>query len=423
MNRVGICTRADGNGATSFPGSHPPSAAGRRFPVTTIHGEGSVNSALFDVVLVSDGFRENDLGRFQELCRKFVELLAEEPWFDALMSVLRVVRIDVSAEARGFDAVLPAGSRQVLFDAGGLSLFIDDQLASREWNVAILLTQGDSFGATASPSNHSVAVTVPDDRPGQPSGKPLWFEYVMHELGHTAFGLADEYDFYESTTHSTAGDFFASMHADLVSPNVTCNPDRTRLKWGDLARLSEGEPLTVKNPSCEGCPKAPLPALPIGMFEGAHYRPTGIFRPALTCRMRELGQPFCRVCAQAVHARLRRFHREPLLAAELSRISFGNLLINQRWTIPLAVANVGAGIVTNLRCEVVAGGGNRSAFFVDPIHGSTDVDEGEWRIIRVHAGPVSSAGTQKGLLRLLWGTRGQDLEIPLCVCVRNFTDV
>jgi len=420
MNRVGISSRGDGNGTARLDGS---SAAEFRFPLTTILGEGTVDSSLFDVILVSEGFTAGELARFESLCRRFVELLATEPWFDTQTRALRITQIAVSAERQGFGAHVPAGSRQVIFDAGELSLFIDEQLASRDWNLAVLLIRGEQFAATASPSNHSVAVMVRDDRPSEISGKPLWFEYVMHEMGHTAFGLADEYDFYESRANSSAGDFFASMHSDLASPNVTTNPDRSQLKWRELARLSEGRPLCVKNLACDGCPAVPVPALPIGMFEGGHYRPAGVFRPALTCRMRELGQPFCRVCAQAIHTTLRRFHQRPMLAAELSRVSFGNLLINRQWTLPLAVSNVGTGAVTDLRCEIVEDVADQRSFSAELTGDSRELAEGEWRIINVCAGPIPSAGRRKGTLRLLWGTRGQVLEIPLCACVRNFTDV
>ena len=44
----------------------------------------------------------------------------------------------------------------------------------------------------------------------------------------------------------------------------------------------------------------------IGAFEGADHFDCGIFRPALTCKMRENAQPFCQVCE--VTARLNLGH-------------------------------------------------------------------------------------------------------------------
>jgi hypothetical protein len=140
--------------------------------------------------------------------------------------------------------------------------------------------------------------------------------------------------------------------------------------------------------------------------------------------MRELQQPYCRVCVQAIHSALRRFHPQPLLTAEQLQIPFGNLLINQSWTIPLAITNVGTGAATNFRATIVDdGSGDPPSFALDSSLKTEDVAEGEWRIINVIAGPISILGKRRGTLRIEWGPQGQSLEVPLCVCVLNFTDV
>ena len=46
------------------------------------------------------------------------------------------------------------------------------------------------------------------------------------------------------------------------------------------------------------------PSGTVGLFEGAHYYHCDAYRPEYNCKMRELGQPFCRVCRDAIARRI-----------------------------------------------------------------------------------------------------------------------
>ena len=130
---------------------------------------------------------------------------------------------------------------------------------------------------------------------------------VLHELGHAAFDLADEYNYWvgcgEESDHDEA------PTGEPFQPNVTANTSRASLKWRHL--LSPGVPVpTMLNPDCTQCDDAANVLgddTKIGLFEGAKYYHCGRFRPAYRCRMRQNAQPFCRVCVEAIAAHLAEF--------------------------------------------------------------------------------------------------------------------
>jgi len=116
-------------------------------------------------------------------------------------------------------------------------------------------------------------------------------EIAMHELGH-AFGLREEYE--------NTGQGFGSS---AQGPNVSDNPGN--LPW--VAQV----PTIFANPN-QTCPNPdgwPVPVLAdagkVAAFEGANLNTCGWFRPTLNCKMRELNQPFCSVCQDAIAARMK----------------------------------------------------------------------------------------------------------------------
>ena len=127
-------------------------------------------------------------------------------------------------------------------------------------------------------------------------------EIAIHELGHTAFGLADEYPYYAGG-NETGHDHHPTV--EPTEPNVTINTQRSTLKWGWAVAASTEIP-TMRNPNCAQVDSrpSPVPAGTVGLFEGAHYYHCGAFRPEYDCKMRALGVPFCRVCSQTIHARI-----------------------------------------------------------------------------------------------------------------------
>jgi hypothetical protein len=127
-------------------------------------------------------------------------------------------------------------------------------------------------------------------------------EIAIHEMGHTAYGLADEYAYYAGG-NETGHDHHPA--GEPTEPNVTTNSNRATLKWGWAVAAATAIP-TMSNPNCaqvDGRP-SPVPTGTVGLFEGAHYYHCGAYRPEFSCKMQALGIPFCHVCRQVIWNRI-----------------------------------------------------------------------------------------------------------------------
>ena len=118
-------------------------------------------------------------------------------------------------------------------------------------------------------------------------------DIVVHELGHAAFGLADEYRYDGEDTYTGP---------EPGAANITASTDRTTLKWRDLVLPATAIPTQNQAPNCGAeadLPDRNVDADLVGTFESAASRRCGIFRPQHVCRMRESDQQFCSVCRRA----------------------------------------------------------------------------------------------------------------------------
>jgi len=170
-------------------------------------------------------------------------------------------------------------------------------------------------------------------------------DYLMvHEFGHSFFGLADEY-----YTSSTAYNDFYSVEHEPAEPNITALLDPENLKWKHL--LSKGVELptpwaknkfdskdlewqakrramnnNIADLQLNGAPKEEVKiakkrydelstkrdaevqeylenspfAGKVGAFEGAGYMSTGLYRPSINCIMFTRTDYFCPVCQDAM---------------------------------------------------------------------------------------------------------------------------
>jgi hypothetical protein len=182
-------------------------------------------------------------------------------------------------------------------DEGQPSVFVDTYLNSTFWSFGIerLLTldmTGEMRAISAANSLIGVgvwdqlAVLVNSTRYGGAGGPvvvasldPFSSDILIHELGHSFAGLADEYT-----------DPFPAYPPGDPEPNVDFDFSGPGLKW--LVWVEAGTPL----PTPEEFTYADV----VGAFEGARYLTTGIYRPTLDCAMRSLFNPvFCPICNEA----------------------------------------------------------------------------------------------------------------------------
>jgi hypothetical protein len=130
-------------------------------------------------------------------------------------------------------------------------------VAADERDVVIAVANstryGGAGGSIATLSMHSSAI-----------------ELTLHEMGHTAFKLADEYNYGTCSL------------SEPSETNVTTEYRRAYIKWRDLIASSTPVPTpagSVRNGT-------------VGLFQGGKYCTGGMYRPTENSRMNELYQPW-----------------------------------------------------------------------------------------------------------------------------------
>ncbi len=161
-------------------------------------------------------------------------------------------------------------------------------------------TYGGSGGAIAVASTHASAV-----------------ELVLHESGHTFGLLADEY------TESPPA---CSNTSEPAQANVTRQTARAAIKWN--AWIDAPTPLPTVSTQ---------PGL-VGLYEGARYCTTGLYRPTFNSKMRTLGA--------ALRAGQRRAARPPRLQPRLAR---GHVRAGERRPVQLTTGQAQNFSVTTAR--------------------------------------------------------------------------
>lgn len=265
------------------------------------------NSLRYNIVVVAEGFTSAQQANFNNYAQAVADLLLNTPDLEPYTPGINVLRLNVASTHAGADDPLECGGSGSLvntyfdatFCAGGLrrALVVDAGLCAAtldawvpEWDQAIVLVNSTIYGGTGG------YISVASVGPG-------WSAVVIHELGHSAFGLGDEYEYWAGCGIDTDANYHPSYEPGV--PNTTIQTNRALVKWRDLISQSTPVPTTV-NADCTDCDIQgnPFPPSTVGLYEGADYYHCDCYRPQFNCRMRNGNYGFCAVCLQAAAATL-----------------------------------------------------------------------------------------------------------------------
>jgi hypothetical protein len=273
---------------------------------TTQIFSGAPRNRAFNVVLLAEGFTNAQQNDFNSACTAFVNAFRTMPPFDELSPAINIFRVNVSSTDSGADDPAAGGGT-----GASVRTYFDATFGAN--NIRRLLvcnaTTALQVAAAQVPEFTIVLVVVNSTIYGGSGGSVGTYsladgatEIAIHEMGHTAFGLADEYAYYAGG-NETGHDHHPA--GEPSEPNVTTNANRNTLKWGWAVAAATAIP-TMSNPNCGQVDTrpSPVPAGTVGLFEGAHYYHCGAYRPEYDCKMRALGVPFCRVCRQVIWNRI-----------------------------------------------------------------------------------------------------------------------
>ncbi|MDP8256649.1 MAG: M64 family metallopeptidase [Candidatus Alcyoniella australis] len=296
------------------------------------------DNAMYNIVLLPDGYTELELPQYIKHCWEFVRGLSELPWFSTLQNAINIHALLIpsaqSGAGEGDARDTPFGAHYGEMIEGGVKRLIEinDQRAIQileqelsQWNAAMVVVNGHQMGGSGGTKRNQ---SSPNKRVAAAAAVANWLPVAMHELGHSAFGLADEYDSAIPDAPDNIEDY----------PNVTAEVRRERIKW---RRFIEAD-TPLPTPLDLGFADRML----VGLFEGAFYRTHGVFRPTRICAMSTLSKtiPFCRVCMQRIIDTLRpHFSSRPALACDAHLLSTA-----YRLSPRLELCNVGNVPVKNI---------------------------------------------------------------------------
>jgi len=273
------------------------------------------NGARYNIVIVGDGYRAAEIAKYHADVQSFVDTLAGTAPFADLWCGVNVHRVDVISTDSGADD--PASCADLSIGSGAAPKTYFDSTYCGGGSVRRLLTcdsasaKGVAQGQV--PEVHMTMVIVNSPQYGGSGGEVATFsthasaaEIALHEMGHTAFGLADEYEAYAGCA-SGETDRSNYVGGEPVEPNVTLNANRNTIKWKDALTSAVDALPTTTNANCAQCDLQPNPKPSgyVGAYSGARYYHCGCFRPSYNCRMRTLSQPFCAVCRKVIRDTLR----------------------------------------------------------------------------------------------------------------------
>ncbi|MDX1614061.1 MAG: M64 family metallopeptidase [Candidatus Promineifilaceae bacterium] len=323
------------------------------------------NDQRHNVVLVAEGFQDSEQSDFNDLCEQFRTTLEAEAWFAELGQAINLFRLNVASDESGADdpATCDDGSSgsgatpDTYFDAtycnsgirrclSGSETIVRDTLDAQlpEWHTAAVLVNSSQRGGCASGDVFWTAISSD------------WKLVVLHELGHSSFGLADEYNYWAGcSSGETDRDHAPSWEPSEV--NVTTEAERNQVKWRFFIHPTTPVP-TMVNPDCSECDDRDniLPDdTTVGLYEGAKYYHCGRFRPAYSCKMRNSSQDFCRVCIDGIADALREFlDTDPTVEVIPTLLEFGDVAHGLTMYRSFEIRNVKVGAPVSVEIDLGA---------------------------------------------------------------------
>jgi hypothetical protein len=233
----------------------------------TIQWTGPENKRI-NIVILGDGYRDLELGKFSSDARQIIQALFQEEPYKSYAAFFNVVALPTASAVSGAardPATLIDNFYGSTFNFAGIDRLL---VPTKNWQIQSVLAQyfpaydqvfmlvndakyGGSGGWIATSSTHSSAP-----------------EIAIHEIGHSFSKLSDEY--------------FAGDQYLRETLNMTRETDPQKVRWKNWMGFAG-----------------------TGIYQHCCGGNSGLwYRPHNDCKMRFLGKPFCSVCREATVVRI-----------------------------------------------------------------------------------------------------------------------
>ena len=253
------------------------------YAIYNVYGNYPVENAV-DIVLLPDGYTEQEMGKFINDCQFFVKSLFSYAPYDSYQDRFNVRAVMVPSQDS--DITMPGDKlyRNTAlscsfwtFDSERYCMTYDNEtmktLAGQvPYDQIYILANTKKYGGGGIFNSYCVSTT----------GNSYSSDVIIHEFGHGFAGLADEYAYEGTDNYNT--------QIEPWEPNITTlvNFDS---KWKDMI----GKKTPVPTPAEKKYENT------VGVYEGAGYQMHDIYRPMIDCLMRTFnGKKFCPVCERAI---------------------------------------------------------------------------------------------------------------------------
>lgn len=230
------------------------------------------SSARMDYVFVGDGYTAAEMSKWYADSKKVIDGFMADPLFAANRATMNVRRVDIASNQSGVDEPDKGIYRDTAMDGNFNCYNIDRLLCVNETKVYNIV------GSVLAPDKRDVIIVISNStRYGGSGGAVATLsmntsstEVALHEIGHTAFAMADEYPYGT-----------CDLSREPTEGNVSLNKTRS-VKWGNLIAAATPVPTTAGS----------VPNGTVGAFQGGQYCEAGKYRPTENSRMRTLGFPW-----------------------------------------------------------------------------------------------------------------------------------
>jgi hypothetical protein len=293
------------------------------------HGPASLR---YNIVFLGDGYQASEITKYHNNVQDAIDTIYATAPFNELWSGINIYRVDVVSTDSGVDDPTSCGDGSVGSGASVRTYFDATMCGDGKARRALTLNNGTALAVSSSqvPEVHMTFVVVNTTLYGGTGGALAKYtagsgiETAMHEMGHTAFKLADEYPTYLGCNSGETGhDHYSG--GEPTAANVTKDSNATN-KWDDLIAATTPTPTTT-NADCTKCDMQgnPVAANTVGTFEGAYYYHCGVYRPQYNCKMRSLGVSFCAVCERVIRQTLAPYQPAEYITLLTPSISFTDI--------------------------------------------------------------------------------------------------
>jgi len=240
-----------------------------------------------DIVILPEGYTEQEMGKFIKDCDFFVKSLFDYAPYNRYRQSFNVRGVMVPSQESG---CTEPGARVYkntamrfsywTFDSERYCMSTDNRdirdLAGQvPYDQIYILINSEKYGGGGIYNFYCSSA----------AGNSFSGDIIIHEFGHGFAGLADEY--YDDTT--TYGEMY-NLNLEPWEPNITTLKNFDG-KWKDM--LDKKTPVPT--------PREKRYEHTIGVYEGGGYEPKGVYSPHLDCLMKTFqGHEFCPVCQRAI---------------------------------------------------------------------------------------------------------------------------